>query len=153
MEYLVRSIAAFKDNVGYRVNGIPVTVLAYADDVALVSRNRDGMMKLLDLADRIAAWSGLKFNPRKCATFHVAGGQVRATEFRLGGGTPAVMREGEGYDYLGIPTGYKVEQTPGRLIEQIIENINALDASLLAPWQKIEALNMFLLTKLDFNLR
>ncbi|XP_046404630.1 uncharacterized protein LOC124169908 [Ischnura elegans] len=71
----VASLAAQRDNVGYRVNGIPITVLAYADDVALVSRKPDGMMKLLDLADRIAAWSGLKFNPRKCATLHVAGGR------------------------------------------------------------------------------
>ncbi|XP_046404452.1 uncharacterized protein T26G10.4-like [Ischnura elegans] len=153
MEYLIRSLAAQRENVGYRDNGIPITVLAYADDVALVSRKPDGMMKLLDLADLIAAWSGLKFNPRKCATLHVAGGRVRATEFRLGGGTPASMAEGESYDYLGIPTGFNVDQTPGRLIEEIVENIDALDASLLAPWQKIEALNMFLLTKLDFILR
>lgn len=54
---------------------------------------------------------------------------------------------------LGIPIGYHVNQTPELTMTSLLEKVKKLHESLLAPWQKIEALNMFLLSKLDFIMK
>ncbi|XP_043661746.1 uncharacterized protein LOC122625745 [Drosophila teissieri] len=69
-------------------------------------------------------------------------------------GTPIpAMTEGDAYEYLGIPVGLNVDQTPRAAMEAIVGDIAKIDDSLLAPWQKIDAARTFVAPKLDFVLR
>ncbi|CAD1472494.1 unnamed protein product, partial [Heterotrigona itama] len=112
------------------------------------------MESLLSGCEGIARSLGLAFNPRKCATLHVGvGGSALRTVFRLAGEDLPVMGEGDAYAHLGIPTGLRVEQTPYGDIGDLVADLEAVNASLLAPWQKIETVAVFLLPRLDFVLR
>lgn len=52
-----------------RHHGAPIFVLAYADDLVLISRNKDDLQQLLDTASSTASLIGLEFRPDKCASF------------------------------------------------------------------------------------
>ncbi|KAI4473887.1 hypothetical protein M0804_015120 [Polistes exclamans] len=62
------------------------------------------------------------------------------------------LGEGESYDHLGTLTGFNNNQTPYETISGLINDVRAVDASLLAPWQKLDAVASFLLPRLDFCL-
>ncbi|XP_043377449.1 uncharacterized protein T26G10.4-like [Chelonia mydas] len=63
------------------------------------------------------------------------------------------LEEGEVYQHLGTPTGVRVRQTPEDTIVEILRYAAQTDSSLLAPWQKINALNTFLIPRISFVLR
>jgi hypothetical protein len=51
------------------------------------------------------------------------------------------------------PTGFRVRQTPIETLDDLAEDICAVDRSLLAPWQKFDAVATFILPRMDFCLR
>ena len=72
--------------------------------------------------------------------------------------SPAGMRHtalaaGEAYQHLGIPTGYETKRTPTETLRDLIADTRSIDQSLLAPWQKLDAVRTFLLPRLDFILQ
>jgi hypothetical protein len=154
LEPIVRAIAA--EGGGYRLEGKEYTNLVYADDAAVLSASPRGMRRLLNKIEVAAASVGLRFNPAKCATLHVTGGKngkTLPTTFHLQGEVIRALRAGEPYEHLGTPTGFKVRQTPFKSIDELAEDLKAVDRSLLAPWQKLDAAATFILPRLDFCLR
>ncbi|KAL6418153.1 hypothetical protein ACFW04_012305 [Cataglyphis niger] len=143
-------------DAGYDLLGSRVSILAYADDIALVADTPGGMQRLLAAAEEGASSVGLRFNPAKCATLHIgagAGGGVLPTTFRIQGSPVRPLASGEPYHHLGIPTGCSVDQTPFTNIGGVLEDLGAVDRSVLAPWQKIEVVATNILPRLDFLLR
>lgn len=145
--------ALLKAESGYTIHNQSFKVLAYADDLVLTADSIDGLQKLLDIASKVACWSGLTFNASKCATLHIDGRQRSSlpSEFVVQNGVPPVLQDGDAYTHLGIPTGMKVSNSPDT--RGIVNDINKIDKSLLAPWQKTEAINVFILPQLDFLLK
>lgn len=151
---MLRSIDGL--GVGYRIGTQTFNNLTYADDTALIADSPEGMRSLLERVEAAAGKVGLSFNPRKCATLHLkgrGGGRVRPTVFRLQGEDVSPLGEGEHYEHLGIPAGFQVRQTPIGTIEEMLSDLRAVDRSLLAPWQKLDAVATFILPRLDFCLR
>jgi hypothetical protein len=68
MEPMIRAITQLGH--GYKLHDSTIDVLAYDDDFALVSGTSDGLQAMLDTANKIASWAGLRFNHTKCATLH-----------------------------------------------------------------------------------
>ena len=76
LELLIRAVVAkAKEKIQDRLNeipaviyGIPISILAYADDLVLVSRSVKGLQMLLDKAGLAATILGLIFKPSKCVT-------------------------------------------------------------------------------------
>jgi len=156
MEPLLRKILQLARTHGYALWGHYFSAVAYADDIGLIASSEEAMRELLRELFTLAEWAGLKFKPTKCASLHVdcrARRQVAATQFEIGGEAIAVLQEGEEYCHLGVPTGFKVEQTPLDGIAQMERDVRAVDQSLLAPWQKIDVVRIFILPRLDFILR
>ncbi|KYN50727.1 hypothetical protein ALC56_02513 [Trachymyrmex septentrionalis] len=113
------------------------------------------MERLLTSVEAEAASVGLWFNPAKCTTLHISagnGGMVLPTSFRIQGGAINPLAEGESYTHLGVPTGFSVDQTPYAAVGDIVSDLSAIDRSLLAPWQKVETLDMFILVWINCNL-
>lgn len=54
MEYLIRSIKNSAGEYEFDLFGTPITVLAYADDIAIIARNSAGMHRLLEIEDSVA---------------------------------------------------------------------------------------------------
>ncbi|XP_012529645.3 serine/arginine repetitive matrix protein 2 [Monomorium pharaonis] len=154
IDSVLRATTEFDD--GYRLHGHRWSTLAYADDIALLSSTPEGMRRLLNAVEREAASVGLRFNPAKCATLHIGagnGGRVLPTSFRIQGQPMRPLLEGESYEHLGVPTGFSVDQTPYATVGDIVSDLQAVDRSLLAPWQKFDVMATFILPRLDFLLR
>ena len=163
MEPIVRALLDRQEALGYRLfqqggEGVPVSILAYAVDLSLVVKDEWALQTLLNLAVEVANWSGLQFSPRKCATFHVgrrSGGRQGTVDssFTIEDSPIPSLREGQHYRHLGVPTGFRSQQTPTDTIIGIGDDLDRINASLLAPWQKLDAVRTFLLPRLDFLLR
>ncbi|XP_049946524.1 uncharacterized protein LOC126439393 [Schistocerca serialis cubense] len=153
LEPVLRAATSLRNECGIPLSGVSVSALAYADDIVLLARDSEAMQTLLNVVGEAATWAGLTFKPSKCATLHIRRRQTLGSVFALQGGEPAVLGAGDAYLHLGVPTGYKVTQTPTDAIAAIRRDLQHLDASLLAPWQKIDAVRVFLLPRLDFVMR
>ncbi|KAK3933027.1 Retrovirus-related Pol polyprotein from type-2 retrotransposable element R2DM [Frankliniella fusca] len=151
MEAIIRT--AKIGNQGYPLRGTPVSVLCYADDAVLVAPDPTTLQQMLDRVVTTADWLGLKFKPSKCASLHVKAKKTLRTDFQVGGATIHALNQGEFYQHLGVPTGFRVDATPRAAAERLEEEALKVLGSLLAPWQKIHALKTFILPQLDFSLR
>ncbi|CAM4585880.1 unnamed protein product [Lepidochelys kempii] len=154
MEPLLRAIS--KGAGGFNLHGERVSVLAYADDLVLTADDPENLQRMLDATSRVADWMGLRFNAKKCASLHIDGSKrdsVQGTEFQIQGEPVIPLAEGQAYRHLGTPTGFRVRQTPEDTIQEILQDTAKIDTSLLAPWQKINALNTFLIPRISFVLR
>jgi hypothetical protein len=140
---------------GYSLYGSSIDVLAYADNLTLVSETPEGLQAMLDNAGRVATWAGLTFNQRKCATLHTDGKRQEAlpTQFHIQQGVPPALSEREVYEHLGVPTGYHVAQSADKALKHLNLQLTQISDSLLAPWQKLDAINTFILPRVSFHLK
>lgn len=163
MEPVLRAILKLQDDTGYKLladgaAGSCLNLLAYADDPVLVAKHEAALQLLLDKCIEVADWSVLFFKPQKCATLHIDR-RVRneqlvlQTTFTIQETELRVLKMGENYRHLGVPTVNRNRQPPEETITEIVEKFPKLDGSLLAPWQKVNAAATFLMPKLDFIMR
>ncbi|XP_023219816.1 uncharacterized protein LOC111621798 [Centruroides sculpturatus] len=152
VETAIRSVRNL-DN-GYSLLGEKVSVIAYADDLALISHTKEGLQQQLDAISEWANWAGMRFKPSKCATLSVIGTQRTAknTIFNLQDSQLPSLNPDDTYRHLGVPTGFATHPTDLRIYDKITNDISQLDRSKLAPWQKIDALNTILLPRLSYHL-
>ncbi|KAE8742073.1 hypothetical protein FOCC_FOCC012400 [Frankliniella occidentalis] len=61
------------------------------------------------------------------------------------------LREGESYQHLGVPTGWKVDQSPVGVIKTCAVDVKSIATSLLAPWQKLQAVRTFITSRLHYS--
>jgi hypothetical protein len=111
IEPILRAVS--RPNVGYQLCNQKIDSLAYADDLALIAKTPAELQQLMNITGRIAAWTGLQFNARKCATLHIDGRRKEEihTSFEIQEGNPVILAEGDMYEHLGVPTGYHVSHT------------------------------------------
>nr|BAC82601.1 reverse transcriptase [Ciona intestinalis] len=159
-EVLIPGLSAGND--GYRMaclGGKLTQVLAYADDLVVVTENRDQMLRQLGVCEEFGRWAGLAFNQRKCGLIGwrtLRGGRRVALEdpLLLNGVEIPLLRPGEHYKYLGAMTGVmSVPRTGSQLIKDFRARLQRLFTSFLTPHQKLIALKRFLLPSLSFHLR
>ena len=62
------------------------------------------------------------------------------------------LKWGDRYKYLGVQRGRMAEGSPTELEENILKATEAVCTSLLTDWQKVDALNTFVLTKASYYL-
>ena len=56
------------------------------------------------------------------------------------------------YEHLGVPTGYHVAQSADKALKDINLKLQMTSDSLLAPWQKLDAINT-ILPRISFHLK
>jgi hypothetical protein len=153
MEPIIRAITQLKR--GYSLYGSHIDVLAYADDLMLVSETPEVLQAMLDTAGKVANWAGLTFNLRKCATLQIDVKRREAlpTQFHIQPGVPPALSEREVYEHLGVPTGYHVAQSANKALKNLNLQLTQISNSLLAPWQKLDAINTFILPRVSFHLK
>ena len=165
LELLIRAVVAkAKENIQDRLNEIPATnyripisILTHADDLVLVSRSEKGLQMLLDKTGLAATIPVLIFKPSKCATLTLnCKGRTKVinTEyFDQNKKIPSLKKE-EPYRYLGVPVGIEVEQhEANEICEQLIIDLDKIENSLLAPWQKLDSIRTFLQPRLSYIVR
>ncbi|KAH1183272.1 hypothetical protein KIL84_004764 [Mauremys mutica] len=154
MEPLIRAISS--GSTSFDLHGKKIRILAYADDLVLTVDDPESLQGMLDATSQATDWMGLYFNAKKCATLHIDGSKrdsIQTTGFQIQGEPVIPLAEGQAYQRLGTPTGFRFRQTPEDTIQEIWQDAAKIDASLLALWQKINALNTFLILRISFILR
>lgn len=142
-----------------RHHDTPLSVLAYADDLVLIARRKDSLATLLEAASSAANIIGLEFRPDKCASLSIDkdnGGHlvVHQNAFQVQRQPIPPLAAEEHYRYLGIPIGlvHIIDNLP-ELVDRLIPELQKIEASLLAPWQKLAAIRTFIQPSLTYALR
>lgn len=136
---------------GFRLYGVTVGVLAYADDLVLVAENARELQAMLDDATAAANWIGLRFKAAKCKSLHCRGGTNQATEFRVQGEVISCLGRGEAVQYLGRSIGFHTQ--PETLASAFEADVDKIEESKLRPWQKADMVRRTLVPKILSALR
>jgi hypothetical protein len=86
-------------------------ILAYADDLVLLSNNKDDMQKRLDETELLARRINIKINPTKSFSMHLYGVTpvgTRDTTFHIQNQQIRSLRDGEIDRFLGMPVGFQI---------------------------------------------
>ncbi|KAL1415302.1 hypothetical protein MTO96_029573 [Rhipicephalus appendiculatus] len=78
---------------------------------------------------------------------------MRPTVFRVAGVPIAALRDFEPQRFLGRPVGFRLSTDPGSVIDSAIAQARAILSSMLAPWQRLDALRTFVYPALNFPMR
>ena len=139
--------------------GTVISCLAYADDLVLIARSKQALQNLLDAAADAANIVGFSFRPDKCASLSLTSTRQRATfvepvDFTIQGNHIPALTNEQSNRYLGVPIGliHNIDDIPN-IIPQLIKHIELIGSSLLAPWQKLDALRTFIQPCLRYALR
>ncbi|XP_067143302.1 uncharacterized protein [Centruroides vittatus] len=140
--------------VGYSLYNHKIDTLAYADNIALVCGSAEGLRSMLANISDWATWANISFNTHKCATLAISGNRNsdNSLTFKINDCSIPSLKLSEYYKHLGVPTGFARSNTEAEVFDSILRDANCLDASRLAPWQKINALKTFVLSRLPFHL-
>ena len=161
-ELLIRSVQSrYNENsdIAFKLHGNPVYVLAYADDLVLVSRTRNGLQTLLNDVSLAANILQLSFRPDKCASLSLTCGKreqsrVGDTVFSVQDRNIPVLLKEESYRYLGVPIGLIYDANDmSNITTKLINDLEKIRDSLLAPWQKLDAIRTFIQPCLTYVLR
>lgn len=76
--------AAIASNGGLPLLGAVVKATAYADDIAVISKNGTDQQTILSLMQETATKLGLRFNAKKCVNFSMAKGRTIQCSLKLG---------------------------------------------------------------------
>mmetsp|Transcript_19739 Transcript_19739/g.27532 ORF Transcript_19739/g.27532 Transcript_19739/m.27532 type:complete len:1293 (+) Transcript_19739:547-4425(+) len=160
MEPLLRYLTMFHE--GYRFHKNPdlhISALAYADDLSTTTTNDQQMHSMLRTIDQYVLWTGLQFGIAKCASYSClfnSEGRIVAPNkpFTLAGESVPVMSLKQMYKYLGTDSGFSHNSSQlQQLIVQSLTKIDKIGLSHLEPWQKVVAIKMSVLPKLEFYMR
>lgn len=161
-ELLLRAIlhkAQEQSDLPFSLYNKHISVLAYADDLVLLSRTRAGLQAFLDAVSQAADTLTLTFRSDKCSSLALTCNRrephrVADTIFTVQNAEiPPLTRE-ESYRYLGIPIGLLYHPTEmTNITDQLIEDLRKINDSLLAPWQKLDAIRTFIQPCLTYVLR
>ena len=142
---------------GYQFSdGASVNILAYADDICVIAKSKEEMERMLNKIHRFAKWANLKFNPNKsgCLSMINHGSRKYVDKYRpkLGEDVLPALKWNDRYKYLGVDRGRIAERSPTALAEAMLSDAESICKSALADWQKVDALNVFVLTKASYHL-
>lgn len=161
VEIILRSILLKASDVGpAKHHDHHISVLAYADDLVLITRDKGKLQQLLDAASESATLIGLEFRPDKCASLsctyskRVTTGNLQLNDFVVQGTVIPALKQHEHYRYLGVPIGiiHDVDELDS-LVTRLCDDLEKINDSLLAPWQKLDAIRTFVQPCLTFALR
>jgi hypothetical protein len=152
-EYILRQVKENFGFCGYELFGKSYPFLCYADDLVLISESPQSMEAILDYVSLLADKVKLTFRPKKCASLTLVKGESINYQFSIQNSPFPQMSYSEAYDYLGIPLGVGVDQTPVTKLHTSIQDMGKIAFSHLAPTQKLEALRLFIAPRLSYHLR
>nr|XP_050033033.1 uncharacterized protein LOC126529541 [Dermacentor andersoni] len=129
--------------------------LAYADDLTLLAADPTTLQSRLDRVTALSARLGLRLNAAKCRSPHLSGRHpvgTRPTSFTVVGDPIPALGDFEGHKFLGRPVGFRLlpDETT---VDEAIHLGRKLLSSMLAPWQRLDAIKTFLYPALNFAMR
>ena len=145
-------------DAGYKLpDGSSIKYMAYADDLCIVDNDIEGINAMIHKIEEFSNWAQLQFNTSKCASLSMMNSKsrkyVESFSPKLNNQHIPALKWEERYKYLGIKVGREKMCSLAELKQEIISDSELIGNSLLAPWQKVEAINMFVISKAQYHLR
>ena len=142
---------------GVSLEGANVAILAFADDIVLVGKDREEASKQLALLSKYLDNLGMELSIPKCATVEVvAKGKtwyLQDPEMKLGLEEVPTIKAEEASEYLGVTLdpwiGFRVNKNK---IEKVLKAANAVKRMGLKPYQKVELIRTYLIPKIIYAL-
>ncbi|KAL1476202.1 hypothetical protein MTO96_018718 [Rhipicephalus appendiculatus] len=109
----------------------------------------------INVVATLAGQLGLRLNPKKCRSLHLSGRTplgTRATKFFIDGEEIPRIGDYESQAFLGRPVGFSL-LPDHTTVDEAISVGRTLLQSMLAPWQRIDALKTFVFPALNFAMR
>ena len=143
---------------GYKLSpSLTIKYLAYADDLCIVAHSKEDINKFITVMIEFMDWAGLNFNVEKCASLSCINSTprkyVQSFSPLVKGNPIRALKWGERYRYLGVDTGRTRITTLDSLRQTLVEETTSICNSLLTDWQKIDAINTFVISKSTYHLR
>lgn len=141
---------------GFNYEGQKVTVLAYADELVLISNSWGGMKKNLMLLEVFLKKSGLAVNVEKCGAFFLRKEKRAMVLSNQGAWTiadkPIPMLDANGsYKYLDIKVNPIKGIVPSDPIPMLSNLLDSIGKALLKPIQKTRLLQSYALPRLTYS--
>ena len=109
----------------------------------------ESMIEIEEFTD----WAQLKFNTSKCASLNSQSRKYVESYSPILDGKPVpALKWEQTYKYLGVQFGRTRISTLTDLSKTILAEAELIAKSLLADWQKVEAINIFVLAKAQYHL-
>lgn len=145
-------------DAGYEFqDGSKIRYLAYADDLCIAAHTKNDINRMISRIEDFTNWAGLRFNTSKCASLSAINSKTRkyveSFSPTLNNQPIVALKWEERYKYLGVQIGRTKLSTLSGLKDTIIAETDLIAKSPLADWQKIEAINIFVLSKAQYHLR
>lgn len=139
-----RAIKSIPETVGYRINGVKISIIVYADDIILISSTKEGLQASIDAMTSCLATFGLKTNIGKSSTLSlVPSGKdkkikvVEEPQFRIDGVTLRAIGVIDTWKYLGVHfTGSKLAKREFCLAS----DLDKITRAPLKPYQRLRML-------------
>lgn len=129
-----------------------VNVLAYADDIVIVSRSHSQLQLCLDKLSELAASINLFFRPDKCGYLYTEITE-EPKELTIYKRPIPVIDPKNHYTYLGSTFGPEKKISIDEMLKKALEDSSKILESNLHPSQKIQALKTFIFSRFPFKFR
>ena len=156
LEGILPTLEAAEDGYAF-LGGAKVSCLAYADDLCIVGREKEGIQSMLDSICKFFDWAGLEINPAKCGCLSMINNRghkfVEPFQPTVGNGQPLpFLLWEETYRYLGVVVGRERRGKMEELFWEVYGMAEKILGSGLTDWQKVDAINTFVIPKAIFLL-
>uniref|UniRef100_A0A8R1I3U4 Reverse transcriptase domain-containing protein n=1 Tax=Caenorhabditis japonica TaxID=281687 RepID=A0A8R1I3U4_CAEJA len=136
---------------GHKCLNTTIKVLAFADDMAVLSESKDQLQRELKKLDDDCTPLNLIFKPAKCASLIIDRGQVDGyAEIFLKGLQIRNLKETDTYKYLGVQTGIQTRTSALSLMTSVAKELDMVVNSDLLPHQKLDCTKSFVLPKMTY---
>lgn len=136
---------------GHKCLGTKIKILAFADDMAIISDHKGQLQKELTEMDEDCSPLNLLFKPAKCASLILQKGVVqRRAEIKLKGEPIRNLHDDGTYKYLGVQTGAATRVSELDLMKKVMQELDKVTRSDLTQPQKLDCVKCFILPKLTY---
>ncbi len=133
-----------------------IRYLAYADDLCFFGHTKEDINSLNSVFDSFLNWTGLQLKLSKCRSLScinsAARVYVQSFSPRIAGSSIRALKWGERYQYLGVDTGRTCLHSLSEIEKSMLSDAKSICASLLTDWQKIDAINCFVISQATYHL-
>ncbi|CAI2357316.1 unnamed protein product [Caenorhabditis sp. 36 PRJEB53466] len=136
---------------GHKCLKTKVKILAFADDMAILSDSKKQLQEELERMDDDCTPLKLIFKPSKCASLIIEKGKVRPeAQIMLKGEPIRNLAPKDTYKYLGVQTGVETRISELELLTKVTKELEKVNTSDLTPPQKLDCVKAFVLPKLTY---
>ena len=131
----------------------PLTVLGFADDTAIIGKDKNAALELTRIAIQRFAEIGLEVNPRKCIGICIKGGKLAEETLNISNSCKIhTLNHNDSIKYLGVTFSNTLCFDPHSTIQNLRKKLDLLASSaLLKPEQKFQILNTSICSSLIYQ--